>query len=341
MEHTKINLLSGESLNVIPTVRDSHSDPHKSQSAHLINPINPFYSLEQLLQDIAATPASLSTGYTTLDTIWKIPTQALTIVAGRPSHGKTAVLVNLFLNLIQQNAHNTFLFCSYEVSKKHLLLNILNNICKVTLDEYFNTEFLSAYLLNTLITTPECVYKIEHGKQNLNRLVKDQRLAIIDERLYIDELVQFLSYFKQQYPVGAVFIDYMQKIKIKGRYHSRQIELQKISEQLLEAALKLSLPIILGAQFNRDVATKKDMDESKLREAGDIEQDAHSILGIWNESKAQSTSQGPMTIDMIILKNRNGKTGAELPFHFNGATFTLSEFSDKQPIHAQEQRNFY
>lgn len=338
MKQTNVNLLSGQALSVIPTVRDTQKS---SQPPHVPNP---FYSLEELLHDIATTPTSLSTGYTALDAVWRIPTQALTIVAGRPSHGKTAVLINLFLNLIQQNAQNTFLFCSYEVSKKHLLLNILNNICKVTLDEYFNTDYLSAYLIDKLPASGDYSHKIEHGKQSLNRLVKDQRLAIIDERLSIDELIEFLTYFKEHYPVGAVFIDYMQKIKIKGKYHSRQIELQKISEQLLEAAIKLSLPIVLGAQFNREVATKKDMDESKLREAGDIEQDAHSILGVWNESKAQSTPQSPTVptvIDLIVLKNRNGKTGAELPFHFNGATFTLSEFIDRQTVPVQEERHFY
>ncbi|MBA3953948.1 hypothetical protein H0X48_01315 [Candidatus Dependentiae bacterium] len=310
--------------------------------------INPFYTLDDFIKDTVNVPANFSTGYASLDSIWKIPTQSLTIIAGRPSHGKTTLLLNLFLNLIQHNAQATFLFCSYEVTRKQLLLNILNSICKVELDAHFNNELLTAYLMGTSMAwqtkslVTEQLQKIEQGKKNLTRLVNDNRLALVDEHLYVEDLVCFLANFKDRYPLEAVFIDYIQKIKIKGRFASRQLELQKISEYLLEAALKLSLPIVLGAQFNREVTSKRDMEENKLREAGDIEQDAHSIIGIWNESKANAHFTGQPTLELVVLKNRNGKTGGEVSLRFKGSTFSLEEHIDQcTPAKAFIERKFY
>jgi replicative DNA helicase len=283
--------------------------------------INPFYNLHDLIADINKTVPNFSTGYPSLDALWKIPTEALTIIAGRPSHGKTTLLLNLFLNLIQDNLQSSFLFCSYEITKKQLLLNILSSLCTT------EPDVVKTYLLKASILSPMPV--IDHAKYKLSGFIENKRLAIIDNHLYIDELIEFITQFKQEYSLHAVFIDYIQKIKIKGRYQNRQVELQKISEQLLEVALKLSIPIILGAQFNREVSAKEDMDESKLREAGDIEQDAHSVLGIWNASKAQNCSNSQPILDIVILKNRTGSTGGHIELQFDGATFTLKDFPNK------------
>ena len=97
---------------------------------------------------------------------------------------------------------------------------------------------------------------------------------------------------KERGKIGAIFIDYIQKIKFKGKSSTRQLELQKISETILETAKFNSVPIILGAQFGRGNTKQEVLRLDNLREAGDIENDAKLFLGIWNEAKEKSEHQG-------------------------------------------------
>ena len=55
------------------------------------------YTLGRLHEDMLQTPEALKTGYGSLDRLIGIPQGAITIVAARPSHGKTAFLMNLLL----------------------------------------------------------------------------------------------------------------------------------------------------------------------------------------------------------------------------------------------------
>ena len=47
-----------------------------------------------------------------------------------------------------------------------------------------------------------------------------------------------------RYPIGAVFIDYIQKVRIKGKYGTRQLEVAAISAKLLDLAKEVSYTIL-------------------------------------------------------------------------------------------------
>jgi len=85
--------------------------------------------------------------------------------------------------------------------------------------------------------------------------------------------------------VAAVFIDYVQKLTTEEERVNRQQEIQKICQTLLSTALdkRAGTSIILGAQVNRNVTSFEELTLDKMREAGDIEQDANLVLGIWND----------------------------------------------------------
>ncbi|MCK5231003.1 MAG: toprim domain-containing protein, partial [Desulfobulbaceae bacterium] len=85
-----------------------------------------FYGYQDLLQNVQHTPDGLKTGYNCLDQIIRIPNEAVTIIGGRPSHGKTSVLMNLYLNMIAEYQDKAFLFISYEETRKQIGLKLLN-----------------------------------------------------------------------------------------------------------------------------------------------------------------------------------------------------------------------
>jgi hypothetical protein len=86
-------------------------------------------------------------------------------------------------------------------------------------------------------------------------------------------------------PGSLVLVDYIQRMPPadeNGRDDYTRVK--KISDGVLNAAIRTNTIIISGAQFNRTVTRNGRGDEiietTSFRESGDLEQDAHNILGI-------------------------------------------------------------
>ena len=50
---------------------------------------------------------------------------------------------------------------------------------------------------------------------------------------------------------------------------------------------RVEAAIILGAQANRDVKSLETFQLENMREAGDIEQDANLVIGVWDEEAGE------------------------------------------------------
>lgn len=294
------------------------------------------YTLEDLEEDILQTREGLKTGYKSLDRLIVIPQEAITIVAGRPSHGKTTFLMNLFLNMTEAYTERSFFYFIYEGSRRQLALKLLCIISKELIHkdkEAQNLNQLEYYLrAKHMGNVKEEKVKIEHAKEKFKEFTNSGRLVLIDEPFHVDELSNTLAHLNERHDIGAVFIDYLQKIKIKGRYQTRQLEIQKVSEQILETAKSLSIPIILGAQLGRSTERKNKVRLDNLREAGDIENDAHLVLGLYNEAmeKAQGEEEvfreRVVNLEVTILKNRDGGgVNEKVSLDFDRPLFTIRE----------------
>ena len=285
------------------------------------------YSLEALQEDIASSKAGLRTGYDSLDKIITIPQSAITIVAGRPSHGKTTLMLNLFLRMVQTYPDQAFLFFSYEESNRQLGLKLINILSSDILQDSQNINRIENYIRGGHQNRP----LLEKGKREFQALTACKRLWLIDEPYYVEDLSDTLCYLRQHHNIGAVFIDYIQKVKIKTRHGTRQLELQKISEQILEMAKRLSLPIILGAQLGRDKDRADKVRLDNLREAGDIEQDANLVIGLYNEAMGKAQEENKVVrerevdITLTILKNRNGMVNEAVTLCFDRPILTIRE----------------
>jgi len=292
------------------------------------------YGLDLLINEIQQTPEGLKTGYKCLDEIVAIPQEAITIIGARPSHGKTTFLLNLCLNMIDIYEDKIFVLFSYEETRKQIGLKFLNILSKALFTDKQNLIELENHLRFNKTGSA----KVEEGKQKFNELTESNRLKIIDTPFYVDELITAIEYFKTNYDLGAVFIDYIQKIKIKERYGTRQIEIQKISQQLLETAQRLSIPIIMGAQLGRDKEHRDKVRLDNLREAGDIEQDANLVIGLYNPAMEKAQDEGnqlkdsKVDLEITILKNRNGPVNESRILEFNRPILFIEELEKNKKI---------
>jgi hypothetical protein len=84
---------------------------------------------------------------------------------------------------------------------------------------------------------------------------------------------------------SLVLIDYIQRMPPADESdRDNFVRVKKISDGVLSVAVKTNTIIISGAQFNRTVtrdgAGNEIIETTSFRESGDLEQDAHNILGI-------------------------------------------------------------
>jgi len=299
------------------------------------------YTSEHFIADIQQRREGYSTGWSKLDEYTLIPSEALTIVAGRPAHGKTTVMLNMLYNLVTARPDESFYFFSYEETRSQLALKLMTIISGVQLDQYKNTQRIEEYYKTGRLdasyakdlTEAKAKAKLDEAKATYDDLVKSGRLWLIDEPLQVTDLCGTIDSLKGQ--AGAIFIDYIQKIKSKYNVQSRQVEIQKISGDLLDTAKRSGVAIILGAQLNRlaERGEAKNISLDQLRESGDIEQDANLVLGLYNHARANydvnpdsdQRSDPVTTIDVKVLKNRSGATNVYTSLTFDSPTLTLTE----------------
>ena len=320
------------------------------------------YSSEKALEDIQKRQEGLKTCYEDIDQFLSIPSGAITLIAGRPSHCKTTFLLNLMNNLVSNYPTKSFFFFSYEESKTALYVKIINIMSETVINETLknkNTQQIEYYLKGGLkqqekhyksgLENP--FYKIEQSVFLYDEYVNENRLWLIDNPLEVETLASTLESLTYKYDIGAVFIDYAQRIKYGGKYENERVKIARISEALRETATRLDIPLIVGCQLNRENAKAKPQLDN-LKEAGNLEEDANLVLGLYNWKTAidkekadeENTKDGTnkkklknckgteisildrnIDFEVHILKNRNGVINESALLSFDAPILKIKE----------------
>ena len=276
-----------------------------SSSAELLS--NIFLDLKQ--KSINPTLSGISSGFYDLDSFTQgFQKSDLIVIAGRPSMGKTALALNISLNIIK-NLNLPVLFFSLEMSKEQLTYRLLIHETNI------NGSRLKTGNL----------YKDDWA--NLNTII--QKLSTLP--LFIDDtsnpsIQDIKSKIKkiifEQTQIGLIVIDYLQLMQnSKFSISNRTQELSQITRSLKNVAREFKVPIIALSQLSRNVEsrTNKRPILSDLRESGSIEQDADLVLMLYRDSYYSSTTttvdNEKNIVELIIAKHRNGPIGTvELEF---------------------------
>ena len=287
--------------------------------------IPPYMSFTALLDEIATLPPAYKTGYSSLDSFIGFTPGAITLIAGRPSHGKTTFMFNLLLQMSNLYKDESFYFFTYEEPVKNISVKLLNRLTATDLSGYFrevrdlakptNYEFIKSYIKARRTD----ISQIEEGKRQLQELIDSQRIKVIDRNYSVEELSSLIAYLNKKEKIGALFIDYIQRMRTDRRTQDKRTEIAHISNSVLQIAKESDLPIILGAQLNRATQDSKGGGSKpkleNLKEAGNLEEDANTVLSVYNESREKDESsegesyKGVKEVELEIkaLKNREGE----------------------------------
>jgi len=262
-------------------------------------------------------------GYTELDNYTGgFQNSDLIIVAGRPSQGKTALVLSIARNA--SIFHEVpVAFFSLEMSNQQLVLRLICAEARVDAQSV-RTGRLPEDEWRKLSTSIGKLYKAK---------------IFIDDTpaLTALEIRAKARRLKVEHNVGLIIVDYLQLMQGPKNAQSREQEISSISRSLKALAKELNIPVIALSQLNRAVEMRGDKRPvlADLRESGAIEQDADVVLFVHrpemfgiNVDENNEPTEG--MAEIIIGKQRNGPTGsARLAFIKQYARFeNLTRFRE-------------
>jgi replicative DNA helicase len=268
-------------------------------SAELLN--NVFLELKE--KSLNPSLGGLASGFYDLDLLTQgFQKSDLIIIAGRPSMGKTALGLNIALNVIRESKLPV-LFFSLEMSKEQIMYRLLS------IEANINQS------------------RLKSGKLYHNDWVKLNKIIKIMSKLpfFVDDTAdlsiqdiqsKIKTILFEQTQIGLIIIDYLQLMQnSKSKMENRVQELSIITRGLKNLARQFNIPIITLSQLSRSVETRVDKKPilSDLRESGSIEQDADLVLMLYKSKDLllkQNEIQNYYLTELILAKQRNGPTGS-------------------------------
>ena len=261
--------------------------------------------------------------------------EELTIIAARPSMGKTALALNLCEQIAAGGVPNSKrgepirvgLF-SLEMSRSAIGRRILSARSGV-----------SGQLIQTGAITDAVFGQIFQANAELAGVP-----IVVDDSpgLTITTLRARARRMVSQHKVRVIVVDYLQMLTAGGRQESRQVEVSNISRGLKALARELKVPVVVLSQLNR-ASEQREGNRPRmadLRESGSIEQDADVVILLHREEyyhiqNPQWAIDNPKKVgvaELIIAKQRNGPTGV-VRLTWNNTT---TRFMDHAPGEGSE-----
>ena len=268
------------------------------------------------------------------------------MIAAPTSHGKTMTLINFTLGALEQHPNKSVYFFTYEENKSAITTLFLNAYIgeelsrnnRGSIKHYFKNienEPFKYFFTDAKIPISETQdqslhdYFLEKKDLFFKELIESGRLNIVycdHEASTLFELIRGIH--KKRDDLGLICIDYMQLLNDsldKGKRTSRQEELKSICLKMKDCAIDTGLPILISAQFNREVQSVQEMHATKIGEAGDIERISNLLLGLWNlkfkpsikgKSSSHFTPEDALYIE--VLKGREIGVGHSVKLKYDG-----------------------
>jgi replicative DNA helicase len=222
----------------------------------------------------------------------------LTIVGGRPGHGKTTMTVNLLKNFIDQGL-------------------------KVAL---FNREMTNIEMIKKIIALESG--KLSYGmirqgihdktsyKELINTMNEISRKYNAEKFVMFDNIRDFAgsSAEVKKFKPDVIIDDYLQLISPANPEEQRRLQLEKIVNDYKWLAKSTNACAILVSQLNRSIESRGNGKPqlSDLAESGAIEQVAENVIFSYYDYKINyaKSKTGPNCIEAIGSKVRYGTSGS-------------------------------
>ncbi len=260
----------------------------------------------------------LSTGFPDLDKITRLNPGELTLMAARPSMGKTALAMAIAENVAEANPDGVVVVFSAEMTSRSLGHRMVSSRATV-----------NGHRLRTKAADGDEYGAAKRAAQQLRNLsiLIDESASITTEQMYYRTAM-----VNAQTPVKLVVFDFVElgSDKSEKRSDSEEQRISQIARGLKAIAKNLNVPVLALSQLNRDCEKRPDKLPSlaDLRYSGMLEQIADVVTFIMRPEyyiarqmrcyldeevappsmgAAHPHAQGVAYV--MVAKNRNGPVG--------------------------------
>jgi replicative DNA helicase len=281
-------------------------------------------TFEEWAQDNTAM-SSLHTGIPELDTHLRLRGLGrgeLTLIAARPSVGKTALLIQIATHVARLGI--PVLFVSLEMLREQIVMRMLPPITNIA------NKAINPHTLKTLPNERERLYSA------LDKLTYP---IYFDRSFTLPRLISRAEHFVRTKGVQLVVFDYLTLIKSGTRMEQfdKANAVGEIVNGLKELAVGTNTAVLGAAQFSRRIDQMHRRPRmSDLRDSGVIEQAADVILFPYDPNSQAHASNPDTVIDNVWLdlyceKQRNGERywNVKLEYDKNLQTFESPAMSGK------------
>jgi len=278
-------------------------------------------SLLERRADKSEDTRRIATGFADIDELLMggmVPGQ-LIVIAGRPSHGKSALALNIAENTSIEGWKTLML--SLEMSETELMDRVMAAWGRVN--------------MRNLMDGPEqdsdwSALTVAAQKASGSALWIDDEAG-----LTLLAVRNKARSHKRRFGLDVLVVDYLQLIV--GAPSEKDIErISRISVGLKTLAKELGIVVIALSQLNRNGAGKSTPSLADLRGSGSIEQDADIVAFVYREEADDPSTNFKNYADVTIAKIRQGRTGrVGLAYHGQHARFdnyvgALPDYSARQ-----------
>ena len=242
-------------------------------------------------------------GYPALDNIaGGMTRKEITVIGGRPGHGKTTLTINIIYSLLKQG-YRVMMFnremSNIEVIKKFMIME-----SKDLLYEHLRTG------------------DIEEGRIQVIEMMADSLKNTLSNLIMYDDIKNLNDAMReiQREKPDIVVDDYIQLIKTDGRNNKdRRFEIEDILIEYKWVCKKEDCAAILVSQLNREIEKRIEPRPrlADFAESGTIEQTAETALLVFYGYNFNDERFDRHEIEVICDKARYGKVGTYV-MGFNG-----------------------
>lgn len=244
----------------------------------------------------------------------------LIIVAARPSVGKSSIAMQLLINQAEDGVPGAFF--GMEMENSEVTMRAVATLGRAPFGGMMSGQMSDSEWSRM----SEGVEKVQHLP-----------LFLFDKSgMTLSEVVSHARQLVRRHGIKNLVVDYLQLMVGTDGKKERRVQLEEITRGLKVLAKDLGLTVYLLSQLNREVEKRTDPrpQMSDLKECGAIEEDADTIMFLWDHKVHDDEN---FTKGMKLGKNRGGQKG-EIALHFNGPTQSWTE-STESLIAPQEKQS--
>lgn len=215
----------------------------------------------------------------------------LYIIAARPGQGKSALMLNMAERYIKAGSHVGF--AALEMNAKQCLDRM------VAARAGINSRKLRKGKLEAV--------EAKLAKETKNSLLPLWHVSDKPGQNIHDIQALCRAWHKND-GIPVLMVDYLQIVGALDESMERRLQIGQITRGLKLLAREQNIVVIAGCQLSREQEKRKSRPIlADLKEAGNIEEDADGVLGIYRESSDMSAST--WKIELGVMKNRHGEVG--------------------------------